>query len=58
MHTYDYLNIHIDICHTCKGLWLDDGELKKLWKGETFETTMCAWSLDIVGGLLSLLDGA
>lgn len=28
--TYFFRNVEIDICSSCKGLWLDNGELEKL----------------------------
>ena len=28
--THEFKNIEIDICETCKGLWLDKGEIDKL----------------------------
>lgn len=34
MITYDIQNTHVDICPICKGLWLDDGEIKKYGRGK------------------------
>lgn len=27
---YEFRNVEIDVCSSCKGLWLDEGELSKL----------------------------
>ena len=40
METYDLESLQIDICPECKGLWLDDGEVEKLWIGMTTKQSL------------------
>ncbi len=48
METYDLHSLQIDICHECKGLWLDEGEIEKLWTGMTTESSLFAWFLEFI----------
>ena len=47
--TYEYMEIQIDICHTCGGLWLDDGEFSRLLTKDPGSV--------IVQGVLTFIDG-
>lgn len=52
MDTYKVQNAHIDICPTCKGLWLDEGELKKVWKGQSTADIFGYWISEFIGNII------
>jgi Zn-finger nucleic acid-binding protein len=37
MIVVEYLNIELDYCHSCKGVWFDSGELELLLKSQRLE---------------------
>lgn len=48
METYDLESLQIDICPECKGLWLDEGEVEKLWMGMTTKSSLFVWLLEFI----------
>ncbi len=51
LETYDLESLQIDICPKCKGLWLDDGEIEKLWTGMTIKESLFVWLLEFLNVL-------
>ena len=47
-NTYLYMNIQIDICNVCKGLWLDKSELEKLWNKQAFFSEFLVSFCDLI----------
>ena len=48
MITYEYRDTHIDVCPACKGLWLEEVEMKKLWNVPTTRGTLSSRLFEVL----------
>jgi hypothetical protein len=54
LFTYKYRDIEIDICKSCKGLWMDEGEFEKLRIKNSGFSEILPWIPDFFGRIMEV----